>query len=51
MTRKKSAKEQEKELDKELKDTFPASDPLSGNIFTGAGAPDYHRSTKKIAKR
>ncbi len=28
--------DQEKKLDKELKDTFPASDPPSGNNFTGA---------------
>lgn len=26
----------EKKLDKELKDTFPASDPPSGNVFVGA---------------
>ena len=26
----------EKKLDKELKDTFPASDPTSGNVFVGA---------------
>ena len=26
----------EKQLDKELKDTFPASDPTSGNVFVGA---------------
>lgn len=26
----------EKKLDKELKDTFPASDPPSGNICVGA---------------
>ena len=29
-------REDEKKLDKELKDTFPASDPTSGNIFVGA---------------
>jgi len=28
--------DQDKKLDKELKDTFPASDPPSGNNFTGA---------------
>jgi hypothetical protein len=27
---------QEHKLDKELKDTFPASDPTSGNVFVGA---------------
>lgn len=29
-------KEDEKKLDKELKGTFPASDPSSGNVFVGA---------------
>lgn len=26
----------EKKIDRELKDTFPASDPPSGNVFVGA---------------
>lgn len=29
-------RDDEKKLDKELKDTFPASDPTSGNVFVGA---------------
>lgn len=29
-------KEDEKKLDKELKGTFPASDPTSGNQYVGA---------------
>ena len=29
-------REDEKKLDKELKGTFPASDPTSGNVFVGA---------------
>ena len=33
-------KDAEKKLDKELKDTFPASDPTSGNIFVGAPDED-----------
>jgi hypothetical protein len=28
-------KEHEKKLDKELKETFPASDPTTGNVFVG----------------
>ncbi len=27
---------EEKKLDKEIKDSFPASDPPSGNVFVGA---------------
>ena len=38
-------RENEKKLDKELKDTFPASDPTSGNIFVGA--PDEEEMKKK----
>ena len=34
----------EKKLDKELKDTFPASDPTSGNVFVGA--PDEDEKQK-----
>lgn len=32
----------EKKLDKELKDTFPASDPPSGNICVGAPDEDQN---------
>lgn len=38
-------RENEKKLDKELKDTFPASDPTSGNIFVGA--PDKNDFKKR----
>jgi hypothetical protein len=47
-TKEKLSKDLQSELDRELADTFPASDPPSvTQPGTGTGAPDHKRAPKK----